>query len=173
MNDDMLNDIWSLYFHDPNNDDWTSQSYIRISNISSIRDFWDNTFLLKKRIEKGMFFLMREFVSPYWDASENINGGCLSIKILKENMYEFWEDLSIKLLGETLVKEQFRDKYWNTINGISTSPKKNFCIVKIWIANQEIQSKEYFDLKETYYGDIIYKLNKDNIITNQLRVNNG
>lgn len=160
MEDD-LNDIWNIYFHDPNDNNWNTNSYINIGSVSSISDFWHHQICLGSNIHKGMFFIMREYVFPMWDDKENINGGCLSIKILKENIPAYWEDLSIKLLGETLLKEEYRDK-WNLINGISTSPKKHFCIIKIWLKDESLQSKECFDLLPSH-GEIIYKSNMENI----------
>jgi hypothetical protein len=162
MNDNFLNDIWNIYFHDPYDVNWTTSSYIRLNLISSIEEFWQNYDHLKEHINQGMFFIMRDGIFPMWDAEENINGGCLSIKVLKENIPIFWENLSIKLLGESLLKEKYKNK-WNIVNGISTSPKKHFCIIKIWLKDDSLSSKECFDLMQNYYGDIFYKSNRDNI----------
>jgi hypothetical protein len=160
--DNFLNDIWNIYFHDPYDENWTNQSYIRVNAFSSVEEFWHNFIPLKENINKGMFFFMRESVFPSWDAENNIDGGCLSIKVLKENLPIFFEDLSIKMVGETLLKEEHRDK-WNAINGISTSPKKHFCIIKIWISDSTLNSKDFFDITPKYYGDILYKSNRENI----------
>lgn len=157
-----LNDSWNVYFHDPFDINWTNQSYVLISSIGDITEFWQNMFSMKDNLHKGMFFIMRDGVFPCWDDPSNINGGCLSIKILKDDVYPFWEDLCIKILGETLLKNEFRDK-WNVINGISTSPKKHFCIVKIWLRDNSLADKNKFDIFQSYYGDIIYKSNIDNI----------
>jgi hypothetical protein len=97
-----------------------------------------------------------------WDDPLNLEGGCLSIKVLKENMAEFWEDLCKRLLGENLLKEEYVE-FWNDVNGISTSPKKHFCIIKIWMKNDKLNNKDYFNILPLYYGDIIYKSNRENI----------
>lgn len=166
----LLNDIWNIYFHDPFDEDWTISSYKRISSMSTVEEFWQNHECLKPHIHKGMFFVMREAVFPNWDDAANINGGCLSIKIFKELMYELWEEICIKMLGETLLKEEYRDK-WNSINGISTSPKKHFCILKIWLKDCSLADKNYFDISSKYYGDILYKSNIENISNdNQYRM---
>lgn len=158
---DFINDSWNVYFHDPFDINWTNQSYVLISSIGNLVEFWQNMFSMKENLHKGMFFIMRDGVFPCWDDPGNINGGCLSIKILKEDVYPFWEDLCIKMLGETLLKNESRDK-WNVINGISTSPKKHFCIVKIWLKDNTL-NKNDFDISQSYYGDIIYKSNIENI----------
>lgn len=157
-----INDIWYVYFHDPLDVDWTITSYIRLSSIGSIEQFWENMNCMKNQVHKGIFFIMREYVFPCWDDINNINGGCLSIKILKDQLAEFWEDLCIKLLGETLLKENKRH-LWNIINGISSSPKKHFCIIKIWLKNDSLANKDFFNVLPKYYGDILYKSNRENI----------
>lgn len=165
MSDDeelFLNDVWNMYFHDPCDTDWTTQSYIRLANIGSVKEFWENIHSMHDKMHKGIFFLMREYVFPCWDDPNNIEGGCLSIKILKEQLVPFFEDLAIKMLGETLLKDDVKE-HWNLINGISTSPKKHFCIIKIWLKNDLLSDKKHFNLMTNYYGDILYKSNIENI----------
>ena len=165
--DDFLNDIWTLYFHDPGDSNWNTTSYIVLGSINSVTDFWNHSKNLKDHVNQGMFFLMREYVFPMWDEKENIEGGCLSIKVLKENIEVFWEDLCMKILGETLLKEDFRHK-WNVVNGISTSPKKHFCIIKIWLKDETLCSKDFFNILPSY-GDIIYKSNRENITNDNVK----
>jgi hypothetical protein len=157
-----LNDLWTLYFHDPSDMDWNVKSYKRLSNISSIEEFWEHHLCYIDRVHQGMFFLMREHVFPCWDDPNNIEGGCMSIKVLKENMNTFWNDICIKILGETLLVDEHRHE-WAKITGISTSPKKHFCIIKIWLMDASLSDKNKFNLLPIYYGDLIFKLNRDNI----------
>jgi hypothetical protein len=78
-----------------------------------------------------MLFLMRKGIYPTWEDPSNINGGCFSFKINNKMVYNTWKSLSYVLLGETLTTETMS----STITGITISPKKNFCIIKIWISN--------------------------------------
>ena len=39
MDDNYLNDVWSLYFHDPYDMNWEANSYKFITTISSIDDY--------------------------------------------------------------------------------------------------------------------------------------
>lgn len=167
MDEHCLNDIWNVYFHDPYDNNWTNQSYVRIGSFSSVEEYWQNLACLKDNLHKGMFFFMRESVFPSWDSSSNIDGGCLSIKVLKDNLAAFFEDLSIKMVGETLIKESQRDK-WYVINGCSISPKKHFCIIKIWLADCSLANKEHYDILQKYHGDILYKSNRENIMNDNL-----
>lgn len=162
-----LNDVWTYYFHDPNDVDWTLPSYNRLVNVSCIEDFWNVHSLLKEKIHMGMFFLMREHVFPCWDDELNREGGCLSIKVLKQDMTAFWEELSIRLLGECLLKTE-KSNLWNHINGISTSPKKHFCIVKIWLGSDLVSCDDLI-VPSKIHGGIIFKYNKDTIDKNNTK----
>jgi hypothetical protein len=161
--DIFLNDVWSVYFHDPNNTNWTHSSYIHMGEISTVDDFWNHHKNYINHANKAMFFIMREHVFPSWDDPSNIRGGCLSIKVLKDEMPKFWEDLCIRTLGEDVLTDNVKDK-WQLINGISTSPKKHFCIVKIWLqTTEDLANKKLFRIMNNYYGDILFKSNMDNI----------
>jgi len=157
-----LNDTWSFYFHDPHNDDWRTNSYEKLCDITTAQEYWVLHSLIDENISKGMFFLMREHVFPCWDDESNIKGGCLSIKVLKNELQEFWKSLCISMLTENLLIDS-KKGLWNMVNGLSTSPKKHFCIVKIWVADNNLCNKEFFNIPLNYYGDIIYKSNLDNI----------
>lgn len=163
-----LNDVWSFYFHDPNSNDWTNESYKRLGTMSTAEEFWQHFTHTRDLIHKGMFFIMRDFVFPSWDDPANLDGGCLSIKVLKEHVPAFFEDIAMKLLGETILHEPHR-QHWNKINGISSSPKKHFCIVKIWVNVDDMSAKEMFDLIHNYYGDVIYRSNRENIQNDQAK----
>jgi hypothetical protein len=165
-----LNDTWSFYFHDPQNNDWRTCSYEKLCDLTTAQDFWFLDTLLKDNTMKGMFFLMREHVFPCWDDESNIKGGCISIKVLKNDLPAFWQHLVALLLTENILVDSQKQN-WNKVNGISTSPKKHFCIVKIWIADTTISDKDFFNIPTEYYGDIIYKSNLDNIsLENQRKV---
>ena len=167
--DVLLNDLWTVYFHDPSNTDWTNQSYVRIGDIASVDDFWAHAKGWMNHVHQGMFFIMRDGIFPCWDDASNIDGCVISIKVLKEILPDFWNDICMKVLGESILNNSVRDKSWDIVNGISTSPKKHFCIVKIWLKTPELANKELFDICGKYYGDIIYKSNRDNIENDNLK----
>lgn len=162
VDDTFLNDVWTYYFHDPNDTNWTYDSYVRLADISSIDEFWSIHNQLKTKIHGGMFFIMREYVFPCWDDENNRNGGCLSIKVLKQDLANVWETMCIKLLGETLLHPNHKSK-WSHVNGISTSPKKHFCIVKVWLKENILTSRDDFDLGLPFHGEVLYRSNLENI----------
>jgi|TARA_B110000914_G_scaffold177913_1_gene159562 hypothetical protein len=124
-----LNNNWVIWYHD-NNNDWTINGYKKIYEITTIEDFWEIYLRLNNYILlKGQFFLMKKGIEPIWENEENVKGGCWSYKINKNDSFMSWLYLSINICGEIITKDH---KNIDSINGISLSPKKNFCIIKIW-----------------------------------------
>lgn len=168
----LLNDIWSFYFHDPYDNSWTYDSYKKLCTITSAEEFWGISSLLGDKIQHGMFFLMREHVFPCWDDENNKAGGCLSIKVLKSDMLAFWEELCVKILCENLVDEKQRH-LWSYLNGISTSPKKHFCIIKLWVRTPDLAMSKFFTLPKNYHGDVIYRSNQESIDYDHMKSKHG
>lgn len=156
----VFNDLWSLYFHDPFNNDWNLSSYIKVTDINSTDMFWSAHETFVEKINMGMFFLTREHIFPCWDDPLNKDGGCLSIKVLKQDVQKFWESICIKALGETLLTDNSK---WDCVNGLSISPKKHFCIVKVWMRTNDFTEGIQYNLPTNFYGDVIYKANRENI----------
>lgn len=126
-----LHDSWTLWAHLPHDTDWSLSSYKKISTLETVEDtltLYEN--LPEVIIKNCMLFLMRDGIQPIWEDEKNRNGGCFSYKIINKNVAYSWKNLSYVLLGETLTSEKL-SKY---INGITISPKKNFCIIKIWLS---------------------------------------
>lgn len=151
-----LNNSWILWYHDPNDLNWEIKSYKKVSTISSVEEFWNTyEFIENNIIENSMFFFMREGINPLWEDPKNIQGGCWSFKIQKGNIKKYWTELSIFLLGENITKKE------NIINGISISPKKTFCIIKIWNNNKKDNDKSLLNTKmEIPFDSCIYKQHK-------------
>jgi translation initiation factor 4E len=149
-----LNDIWSLYFHDPYDMNWDGNSYKFISTISSVEDFINIYNVFKDLWTRGMFFIMREHIIPRWEDENNRNGGCFSFKILKEDFDLKWFDICALILGETFGKT---DNVSENINGLSISPKKNYYIIRIWIKNNNIANKELYNFNIPSYSTLMFK----------------
>ena len=55
-----LNEIFTFWYHNPDNVDWSLESYIELLEFSTIEEFWVlDKFVRKDMIETGMFFIMR------------------------------------------------------------------------------------------------------------------
>lgn len=131
-----LNDTWKLWFHDPNNEAWDEKSYIELATISTVEDVAQVGNAFRDLWSKGMFFLMREHIKPVWEDEHNANGGCFSYKSMKPDVPRDWFDLMAMASGETLVVANKRGDNWEKICGVSISPKRTYCILRIWISDK-------------------------------------
>jgi hypothetical protein len=157
-----LNEIYTFWYHNPDNVDWSLESYIELLEFSTIEEFWVlDKFVRKDMIENGMFFIMKKSVKPIWECSTNINGGCISWKVDRKNSYKSWIDC----IGHFIMKDF--GEFTNLINGVSISPKKNSSIIKLWFKEEinidTIQIPKSFCLVDdkTIYKSHIQNIDKD------------
>ena len=128
-----LSDKWTLWAHLPHNTDWSLKSYIPISTVSTVEETLAVTETLPPvLVENCMLFLMRHDVKPIWEDPKNRNGGCFSYKVTNKSVYKVWKDLTYVVVGDSISKQS---GFVNGVTGITISPKKNFCIIKIWMSN--------------------------------------
>ena len=139
-----LKHSWCLWAHLPHDTDWTLKSYKKISPAEHVEGTIELLNALPDKVIKNcMLFFMKEGVNPTWEDPQNSKGGCFSYKISNNLVADVWRNLSYSLVGESLLT-----KKTNNITGITISPKKNFCIVKIWVSdcsNQNPATINYFD----------------------------
>jgi len=135
-----LSDKWTLWSHLPHNSDWSMASYIPIITLSSVEEAIAVMEILPNTlIENCMLFLMRQGIKPMWEDPKNRNGGFFSYKISNSQVCKVWRNLSYVTLGGTISKNA---TFVEGVNGITISPKKNFCILKIWMKNCLHQNPE-------------------------------
>ena len=98
---------------------------------------------------------MKEGIMPTWEDPQNIEGGCISIKLSLNEAVELWNKISVYLVS---------DSFDGKINGISISPKKNFNIIKIWV-KEEINMNTYQLPKEFNLSNkiVLFRVHKTNI----------
>lgn len=156
--DEWLDDTWILRFHSSTSSDWTLQSYQTLMNVSDVRDVWVVTEAMRPFVLKGMFFIMREHVFPVWDDEYNIGGSCVSFKIPNDDAHACLERVIQVVLGGDQ----------DAINGVSSSPKRGFVIIKLWFSKvvtaSDVNIKRFLP---DYDGEIICRTNRENIIGNQ------
>ena len=132
-----LSDAWILWAHLPHDTDWSLKSYMKIYEFNTVEQAITITETLPPvLVTNCMLFLMRKGINPIWEDERNRNGGCFSYKIPNKDVPDAWKQLSYSLVGETMSDN---NKLLPHINGITISPKKNFCIIKVWLANCSFQ----------------------------------
>ena len=173
-NKHLTNTKWIVWYHNPSDKNWNKSSYKDILELSSVEDFcvlkntWNKCL---PKIYEGMFFLMRKTndgsIYPQWEDINNIKGGYWSFKVTKETSENAWFELMMHMIGECITENK---EHIMEINGISISPKKNFCIIKIWNKNSKISSNDilskninFLNMQDVLYSNHENNIQKDNI----------
>ena len=139
-----LNDTWTLWAHLPHDTDWSIDSYKKIMDISNV----EQVIELEKNVpdtmvKNCMIFCMRKNILPTWEDENNRNGGSFSFKIPNNEVYKTWNEVLMTLLTEMMLRDEIMN---HNVNGITISPKKNFCILKIWLRTTDVQNVKLFNL---------------------------
>lgn len=139
----MLNDKWNLYFHYPHDTKWDFSSYkLIMENIDNVEKLIAiNETVPEKVIKSYMLFLMRNWITPLWEDKNNRNGGCFSFKVSNPDVHLVWRSLIYAICGETLCINKQHNQF---INGLSISPKRGFCIIKVWFIDKTLQDSTIF-----------------------------
>ena len=152
-----LSSRWDMYYHLPHNPSWELSSYKRIfSGIETVEQVILLNHTIPENIVKScMLFVMREGIAPMWEDPKNRSGGCFSFKISNRNVFEVWKNVYYALVGGHLFKSRDLE---HKINGITVSPKKNFCILKIWLSDCNTQSPDVIaDIHGLMKGGCLFK----------------
>lgn len=139
----VLTTPWTLYYHSPSLQDWSVTSYMKVAKFHTVEEFWAVFAKLPEtNFHMGMFFFMRNDIKPTWEDSQNIKGGCWSYKVPMSNIFPVWKQMAALLVGESLSTTPM------LLNGLSISPKRGFCIVKIWGNDSKMNDTRYLRLDD-------------------------
>jgi hypothetical protein len=131
---------WNLWAHLPQDPDWSVKSYKSIYQFTNLEETIAITETLPEAlIQNCMLFIMKDGIVPMWEDTKNRNGGCFSYKVSNKYVSEVWRDLTYVLVGDTISSST---SFVNSVTGITISPKKNFCIIKIWMTNCDHQNPQ-------------------------------
>ena len=137
-----LKNNWTFYLHLHDTREWNLASYNNILRFHSV----EHAILLNDEIhydliKKSMMFLMKEDIKPMWEDDKNKEGGCFSFKVSNKDIEQVWKEVYFHVVGSCITKKQ---KYDHHINGITLSPKKKFCILKVWMKDCELKDPDIF-----------------------------
>jgi len=153
-----LSDSWTLWAHLPHIGDWKSiHSYKKIHTFSTMMEAIALTEYIKTElIENCMLFLMREGVAPMWEDKKNRDGGYFSYIVKNSAVLETWKKTLYLIIGEQLhvssTEAKEKDKhsakaFHDCIVGFTISPKKSFCVLKIWMTNHLHQDPKVISIE--------------------------
>tara|TARA_B100001287_G_scaffold258976_1_gene245783 strand:- start:197 stop:730 length:534 start_codon:yes stop_codon:yes gene_type:complete len=128
-----LKSKWVLWAHFPHDTDWSVASYKKVAEFETVESVIAVTQSLPEKLVKNcMLFLMKEGIQPIWEDPMNRDGGCFSFKTHNKDVWTAWNNLTYAVTGESVTSDEGLLK---AVNGITISPKKNFCIIKLWLRN--------------------------------------
>ena len=134
---DPLSNEWTLWSHLPHESDWSINGYKVISKFHTVGTTVGVCKLIPPiLIQTSMLYLMKNNIKPIWEDSHNRRGGSFSYQIPSNVVVELWRRLCYALAGNTLSSNE---ACMATITGITVSPKRKFCIIKIWMSGREFQ----------------------------------
>lgn len=154
-----LKNTFNFYYHNPDNNDWSVESYVDLLSFDTIEEWWVlDKFIRRDMIENGMFFVMKAGSLPVWECETNIKGGCVSWKVDRKNSYKSWIDSVGHFIMDNLGEVSSK------VNGVSISPKKNSSIIKVWFKEEiDIDNMKLPDSFIMVNDKIIYKSHVQNI----------
>lgn len=159
-----LKNKWSLWYHLTTNNDWSLNGYTKIADFNYLEDAISIINTIDENIITGIcLFVMKNDITPLWEDKRNKNGGAFSYRITNKFVFETFRDLLYVLVGET-VSESLA--FNSNICGITLSPKKNFCVVKVWMSNKDFQNPNLITdkVKNLNPSSALFKIHDEKLI---------
>jgi hypothetical protein len=145
---------WVLWGHLQHDTNWNMNSYTQICTVTYVEELVELLDKLhEKMLTNYMLFMMRDGVNPVCEDEQNKQGGCFSYKVDNKYVKEIWNELCCYILGNTISTEPVN----NTITGVSISPKKSFCIIKIWMSSCKFQDASIMNIKQLKLNNCLFK----------------
>lgn len=133
-----LENKWVLWAHFPHDTDWSVASYKCVAKLDTVESVIAITQSLPEKLIKNcMLFLMKEGIQPIWEDPMNRDGGCFSYKTHNKDVWTAWNNLTYAVTGGSVSSDE---GLLQSVNGITISPKKHFCIIKLWLSNCNYQN---------------------------------
>jgi hypothetical protein len=150
---------WVLWYHDPENKDYSLAGYMNLADIGTPEQFWSVVEAIPRDAwDSGMFFFMKAGFKPLWDSPENEGGGAWSKKIEASTTFDTFVDLMVECMSGELLSERPE-----TLAGVTLSPKGPFSIVKIWNTSIAVSKNSILNNKSKVFrvsDDVTYTPHK-------------
>lgn len=133
-----LQNKWVLWLHYPNDQHWGMEGQEHYEKVMTLDNLMDvisvNREMKDTLIQQCMIFVMKDGIQPIWEDPANRDGGRFSFKIPNAIVPDVWRKIVLHTLGGTLVNDPL---FQSKINGVTISPKRAFCIIKLWMCDCE------------------------------------
>lgn len=151
-----LSDKWVLYAHLPHDTNWSIDSYKSILEFNTVEQSLGLFEAIPDiMINNCMLFLMRNKIKPIWEDEHNRKGGSFSFKVANNDVAKVWRSLCYSTIGGSV---SHNSTFMSDINGITISPKRNFCILKIWMRSCDFNNIDsIIDINGINKHEVLFK----------------
>ena len=125
---------WTLYYHSPNDNRWTPDSYTKVCTVETYEQFFAVMNALGEvSIHYGMLFWMRGAITPLYENRENIKGGSYSVRVSRAKSLHYYTMYILASMLNVVVGDND-----NVVNGVSITPKKVsdktqcYNVIRVW-----------------------------------------
>lgn len=126
-----------LWYHSPNNRDYSIRGYNKFAECDTAEQVF-SLFHELPTIFSGMYFFMKSGYYPIWEDAKIVDGHSWTIVVDQKCIDSAWFHIVMYLIGNT-----FCDRM-DDIVGVSASPKRNNCTIRIWCKNPDYQTTDSF-----------------------------
>jgi len=127
---------WTLHVHETEEKKWDAASYKQLQVAATWEELGATLRELGPRTLKIMTFAMRGSQPPRWENKENIAGGSYSFLIPHRRAVEVYQLYVAAAATDTATLNPA-----NKIVGVTMSPKKGHCVIKLWNASAKAFNK--------------------------------
>jgi len=167
----LLESSWSFWLDKYPGPNLSPEEYItaltKLGTVATIQDFWRWQNNLPSPFDIGFrtrYHVMKAGIQPVWEDKANMNGGCIAIRVPKQELEYAWMRVLLGVVGEqfSLLLEEI-----DAVCGISVSIRKSQGLISIWNKNTQALNfhrvREYIAkrlLAQVNIQDISYKAHK-------------
>lgn len=127
--------VWA---HKSNDTNWDHDSYFRLHEVETVKEFWGSVRVMNDFLGEMMFFVMVEDGVPRWEHEDNKLGGYWSVRVDGKHVQQVFENILCKVATGTLIRDVGADLDTEIV-GVSTSMKGKFGILKIWMKTCDLK----------------------------------
>ena len=122
---------WNIYIHKMNSNDWSFDSYKKISTMHTVDHLISflNITVDQDILSRGMFFIMKDDCRPITE--DYPNGGYISIKLLHNNKWKNYNADHLAVVINTMI--EYIQLNTTNVCGFSLAHKAGSYVFKIWL----------------------------------------
>ena len=135
-NHDIPTGPWTIHVHETEEKKWDAASYKQLHVAATWEELGAVFREMGPKTLKIMTFAMRGSQPPRWENKENIAGGSYSFLIPHRRAIEVYQLYVAAAATDTATLNPA-----NKIVGVTMSPKKGHCVIKLWNASAKAFNK--------------------------------